>query len=263
MIEASSTMIIRKNQSELVASVVDVLERHLLQYLRDKHVKPLGLATGRTMKPIYSCLVNRLSHWSNADLQKLRTCWLSFNLDEYVGLGEGDAESFRSYMTRHLGDPLYLSPLQLRIPDGRANDLCGEASSYGKELERLGGIGLQLLGLGNNGHIGFNEPPCGPESSCRIISLSDSTRAQNAFSFQEDLDNVPKQAITLGIQEILNADEVHLIVTGSEKKDILQKLMGCSPSEHLPASWLLKHPNFYIWADSDAIPPKHPINELI
>ncbi len=215
--------------------------------------KPFGLATGRTMVPIYRTLVKRLKNWPTAEFEKLRSSWLSFNLDEYVGLSETDLCSFKAYMSEHLVQPLGLNPSQVNIPNGRARNLKEESHSYTKRLSQCGGFSFVLLGLGINGHIGFNDPPCGPESSCRVVTLSGATRQQNAFSFGSSSNSVPKQALTLGISEILQADEIHLIVTGIEKADVLDLLLKSSCSRSLPASWLLKHQRVFLWVDQDAL----------
>ena len=122
--------------------------------------KPLGLATGRTMEPVYGALVEQLGALPSRERQELLAGWSSFNLDEYVGLGPGDPESFAASMERFLGAPLGLAPGQLRLPDGLAPHPEREARRYGQAIAAAGGLGVQLLGLGDNGHVGFNEPPC-------------------------------------------------------------------------------------------------------
>ena len=117
------------------------------------------------MEPLYAALVQRLMLWSAPDLDELRQRWSSFNLDEYLGLPTGDPRRYSTYMSRHLGEPLQLPPETLHLPSGGAADAHGAAQAYAAELNACGGVGVQLLGLGNNGHVGFNEPPR------RLISL--------------------------------------------------------------------------------------------
>ena len=243
---------IQKNSESLVQMLIDVLEDNLRMRLSQLAPKPLGLATGRTMEPIYRALVLRLKSWPTVELEKLLSDWSSFNLDEYVGLSSRDKHSFAAYMLRHLGEPLKLTSEKLRVPNGSSEDPKKEASAYVEELKDCGGVGIQLLGLGVNGHLGFNEPPCSPDASCRVVTLSASTRKQNAFSFQNDYQLVPTNAITLGIHEILSAEEIHLVVTGEAKALILYSLLSEPASEHLPASWLRQHKNLFLWADSAA-----------
>ena len=164
-----------------------------------------------------------------------------------------DVRSFLGFMFRNLEFPLKLPPGKLQMPNGSARDPFKEASSYSQRLRLLGGLGVQLLGLGNNGHVGFNEPPCGPDSACRVVTLTSSTRQQNAYAFGDEIACVPKQAITLGFREILLSEEIHLIVTGSAKASILEALINSSCSDQLPASWLRRHQRVFLWADQDAV----------
>ena len=246
-------LVVKKKSSDLIEAVVDVLEERLRMRLSECKPKPLGLATGRTMRPLYKELVARLQSWPVPRLEKLLDNWCSFNLDEYVGLSASDSESFITYMTQYIGHPLKLSPDKLRVPNGRSGDPQREASSYREELRICGGVSIQILGLGVNGHLGFNEPPCGPDTSCRVVNLSPSTREQNAFAFHGNPDLVPSHAITLGLEEILSADEIHLIVSGESKAEIVSSLLAQPASDSLPASWLKQHPNVFLWADYSAL----------
>ncbi len=247
------TVKVFEDEESLSEAVVDAIEERLHERLLNPSPKPLGLATGRTMEPIYAGLVNRLGSWPSAELERLLRSWYSFNLDEYVGLPVGDRRSFSSYMAKHLGDPLQLSSLQLRVPDGNAIDPNKEACSYLEHLNSFGGISMQLIGLGTNGHVGFNEPPCGADVSCRVVSLTASTRRQNAYAFGCDPGKVPCSAISLGLKEILEAEEIHLIVTGSAKTNVLNSLLNMPCSEQLPASWLKTHQRLSLWVDQEAM----------
>ena len=249
----TAKIITAKNPNLLAESFVDLLENYLINNFKKKDHKPLGLATGRTMLPIYRSLVSRLLKWPSSDLDELRSTWLSFNLDEYIGLPRDDNRTFRSYMRTHLADPLGLDLNKIRIPDSESKDPKNESQLYAEELIHKGGIGLQILGLGSNGHIGFNEPPCVLGSTCRVESLTLSTRNDNAFSFHDNLQMVPSKAITLGLKEILKAEEIHLIVTGSSKAKILKTIINSPLDRNLPASFLGLHPAVIIWADEEAL----------
>ncbi len=214
--------------------------------------RPLGLATGRTMGPIYAALARRLAQLDQPLAAAVRGSWCSFNLDEYVGLAPRDHASFAATMTRQLVGPLGLAPGQVRLPDGRATDPGLEARRYAEGVRRAGGIGLQLLGLGLNGHVGFNEPPSDAAVPCRCVALSARTRAQNAEAFGGDPDAVPRRAITLGLAEILAARRVLLVVTGTEKAAILHRALREPPTPELPASWLQRHPALTVIADAAA-----------
>ena len=245
----------RLNHHRSAASLTEALAERLEHQLRRPMRRPLGLATGRTMEPVYAALVKRLRRWSNEDLEALRRRWLSFNLDEYCGLDRADPRNYRQFMVRHLGEPLQLPIDALQLPDGAATDQTTAAAEYRSALQRAGGIGVQLLGLGNNGHVGFNEPPCRADQACHAVVLSEETRQQNAGLFGGDPARVPAKAITLGLQDILAAEEIHLVVTGPAKAEVLQRLITLpAPDPGLPASWLQGHPNVWLWADQAALP---------
>ena len=214
--------------------------------------KPLGLATGRTMEPVYGALVEQLQGLPGRERQELLARWSSFNLDEYVGLGPDDPESFAASMERCLGAPLGLAPGQLRLPDGLAADPQREARRYGQAIAAAGGLGLQLLGLGNNGHVGFNEPPCPPEAPTRCLELDHATRCQNAGLFAAGLPAVPQRAITVGLAEILAAETVVLVVSGEAKAEVLRRSLEEPPQPQLPASWLQGHPRLKVLVDRAA-----------
>ena len=212
----------------------------------------LGLATGRTMVPVYGALRRRLVDLPNPERGALLAGWRSFNLDEYVGLGPADAGSFARFMAEQLGEPLGLPAAVLRLPDGLAADPPAEARRYGEAVRRAGGIDLQLLGLGNNGHVGFNEPPCPADAPCRSLALSQATRQQNAAAFGGDPAAVPAQAITLGTADIRAARRLLLVVTGAAKAEVLGRCLLEPPSAALPASWLQGHPGLRIVVDAAA-----------
>lgn len=220
---------------------------------RKDRQRPLGLATGRTMEPVYGALVAQLGGLSGAERQRLLADWQSFNLDEYVGLGPTDSRSFAAFMARHLVAPLGLDPKRVRLPDGLAADPASEARRYGADLAAAGGISLQLLGLGVNGHVGFNEPPCAADAATRVVELCPSTRRQNAAAFGGDPAAVPARAITLGLPEILAAERILLVVTGAAKAPVLARLLQAPPSPALPASWLQGHPAVTLVVDRAAL----------
>lgn len=225
----------------------------LVQEFSDGLKRPLGLATGRTMEPVYSALVERLLALPADQLSDVRQRWCSFNLDEYVGLGPGDCGSFAAEMDRQLAAPLGLEPGRVRLPDGLAADPAAEARRYAEAVGAAGGIGLQLLGLGSNGHVGFNEPPCGPDAPSRSLRLSTATRRQNAAAFGGDPSRVPAGAITLGMEQILGAERILLVVSGAAKSGILARLLREPPGPSLPASWLQGHPGLRLIVDRPAL----------
>jgi glucosamine-6-phosphate deaminase len=241
----------------LALPTVEAVAQHaahaLLEACLERPRRPLGLATGRTMEPVYSAFAALVQACSPLERDTVRDQWSSFNLDDYVGLAPQDDGAFAGEMRRSLCQPLGLDPDRVRLPDGLASDPVAEASRYSAALRQAGGVGLQLLGLGMNGHVGFNEPPCGADRRCRCVSLSDSTRQANAAAFGGDPARVPARAITLGLAEILQAERILLVVTGAAKAPILRRLLEGPPSEDLPASWLHTHPSVCLLADASAL----------
>ena len=234
---------------------MDAVAAHVAERLYQalEQAAVLGLATGRTMEPVYAALRQRLLALPKPQRELLLRQWRSFNLDEYMGIGPGHPGSFAAYMAHHLVDPLGLDPARVCLPDGLAADPAAEARRYSRALAAAGGIGLQLLGLGLNGHVGFNEPPCGPEAGTRVVDLCPTTRAQNAAAFGGDPAAVPAQAITLGLAEIRAASRIVLVVTGATKAPVLTRLLQEPPSPALPASWLQGHPAVTLVADRAAL----------
>jgi glucosamine-6-phosphate deaminase len=243
--------LIRLADPEAVAERVAAL---LLQEAQSIPHRPLGLATGRTMEPVYGALARQLAALPASEAEAVRRHWCSFNLDEYVGLGPADPSSFAAEMGKRLTGPLGLDPASVHLPDGLAADPQAEACRYGEAVATAGGIGLQLLGLGLNGHVGFNEPPSGWDLPCRCLDLSGVTRRQNAAAFGGDPAAVPDRAITLGLREILAAERLLLVVTGAAKAEVLRRALAEPPSPELPASWIQRHPAVTVIADQAAMP---------
>jgi len=223
--------------------------------LRDRLLRPerpLGLATGRTMEPVYAALARQVNDLPPAKRQELRKRWCSFNLDAYVGLDRADPRSFAAEMASRLTTPLGLDPERVHLPDGQAADPHAAAECYAAQLAATGGIGLQLLGLGLNGHVGFNEPPCEADASCRCLELSPATSHQNAEAFGGNPEAVPGRAISLGLREILAAERLLLVVTGEAKAEVLARALREPPTPELPASWIQLHPRALVVADGAA-----------
>ena len=214
---------------------------------------PVGLATGRTMEPVYGALARQFAQRSAAERQRVRRQWCSFNLDEYVGLSPGDPCSFAATMASQLVTPLRLKAESVLLPCGDGGDPEAEALRYASLLASKGGLGLQILGIGATGHVGFNEPPCGPEAVRRCVALTASTRDANASAFGGDPAQVPDQAISLGLSEILNARRILLVATGVAKAAVLRRAFEESPTADLPASWLQGHPDVTVVADGAAL----------
>ncbi|MEK3912890.1 glucosamine-6-phosphate deaminase [Paenibacillus sp. FSL H7-0331] len=206
----------------------------------------LGLATGGTPIGIYQEIVK--SYQQGIVSFKDTT---TFNLDEYVGLPENHQESYHNYMNTHLFDLIQLQRSQTHIPDGNAADLEAECQSYDKLLEQAGQIDLQLLGLGHNGHIGFNEPDHALTGGTHIVELREETRKANARYF-DSIDEVPTHALTMGVGTILKAKMILLIVKGGDKAEIVQRALKGPITTDCPASLLQTHPHLVVLLDSEA-----------
>lgn len=206
----------------------------------------LGLATGSTPTGLYQELIrdHRINMTSYKDIN-------TFNLDEYIGISKKDRNSYHYFMCEHLFEHIDIPLDQTHIPDGTAKDLEEECVRYEQFISEHGGIDLQILGIGQNGHIGFNEPGTPFDSRTHIIELAESTRQANSRFFNS-LEDVPKQAITMGIASIMDSKEIFLLVSGSSKAEALARLMNGEVSEQFPASVLLIHRNVTIFADEEA-----------
>jgi glucosamine-6-phosphate deaminase len=204
----------------------------------------LGLATGATMVPVYAGLAGaRVA----GRLSLARAT--SFNLDEYVGLERDDPASFAAFMRRHLG-ATDLDPARAHLPDGAAPDPDAEARRYEAAIAEAGGLDLQLLGLGRNGHVAFNEPGSARASRTRVVALAPETREANAPFFAGR--TVPERAITVGIATILDARALLLVVTGQPKAAALAAALEGPVGPACPGSWLREHPRLTVLCDAAA-----------
>ncbi|PLR99110.1 glucosamine-6-phosphate deaminase [Bacillus sp. T33-2] len=207
----------------------------------------LGLATGSTPKGVYRELIN--DHQQNGTSYKqIQT----FNLDEYIGIGKKDPNSYHFFMCQQLFDHIDIPLDQTYIPDGTVENLDAECDRYEKFIKDHGAIDLQLLGLGHNGHIGFNEPGTPFSSRTHIVELADSTRKANSRFFAS-IEEVPTHAITMGIATIMDSKEIFLVVSGEAKADALARLINGPVDEQFPASALKNHGNVTIFADEAAL----------
>lgn len=196
----------------------------------------LGLATGGTMETVYALLRERLAT-GRLDLSRATT----FNLDEYVGLPDDHPQSYRATMRRLLFDAAGLPPNRTHLPDGAAADPDAEAKTYETAINDLGAIDLQLLGIGRNGHIGFNEPTSSLGSRTRVKTLTEDTRRANARFFDAD-EEAPSFAITMGIATVLDSRACVLLATGAEKAAAIAAAIEGPLSAACPASALQLHP---------------------
>lgn len=215
--------------------------------LRRKPRLVLGLATGETMERVYSYLVEMHEH-EGLDFSLCRT----FNLDEYIGLPAEHPQSYRSYMNRLLFDQVNIDPRNTFLPDGTAKDLKKACRQYEAQIKELGGIDLQLVGIGRVGHIGFNEPLSALRSRTRDKTLAPSTMAQNKGFFEGSGEAMPSRAITMGVGTIIESRRVLLLATGHSKADILAKAVEGPVTSMVTASALQLHKHATVVVDESA-----------
>lgn len=220
--------------------------RMVIDQVRSKPDSVLGLATGKTMINVYDILWK----WEN-DLEINFSRVTTFNLDEYLGVNAQCRDSFHAFMRRNFFSLLNQPPSAIHILDGAAADPEEECRRFEFLIRQSGGIDLQLLGLGRNGHIGFNEPGSGFDSRTRVVDLSENTRLYYLKNLIE-LREVPKQALTMGIATIMEARNIVLLVTGAAKAEALYRVVKGPVDEKVPGSVLFLHPAAKILADREA-----------
>ncbi|WP_313892139.1 glucosamine-6-phosphate deaminase [Psychrobacillus sp.] len=224
-----------QNPDELYNRAVDVISTQL-----QDGATTFGLATGGTMIPLYKKLRNSSLDFSHCQ---------SVNLDEYVGIPQDHSESYYTFMKNQLFEA---KPFQTtNLPNGEATDVHEEANRYESLLKSLN-LDVQLLGVGENGHIGFNEPSTPFASETHVVELTSSTREANARFFNS-IDEVPKEAITMGISSILRANCILLIAVGEKKRAAIEALVKGEVTEDIPVTSLCNHPNVIVLTDLNVI----------
>lgn len=200
----------------------------------------LGLATGSTPIGAYDRLVEMYND-GDLDFSAVTTV----NLDEYIGLDGENDQSYRWFMNHHLFDRVNINKEQTFVPGGKVADLAAEGAAYDARIKNLGGIDLQLLGIGLDGHIGFNEPDDKFTAETHVVKLHESTIQANSRFFS-DISEVPTEAITMGMGAIMQAKKVLLVANGPKKKDILEKAFFGPITPEVPASILQLHPDLTV-----------------
>ncbi|WP_433943941.1 glucosamine-6-phosphate deaminase [Paenibacillus sp. SN-8-1] len=206
----------------------------------------LGLATGSTPVGVYSHLIE-LYKQGLVSFAKAQ----SFNLDEYIGLAADHPESYRRFMNEKLFNHVDIDLMNTHVPDGTAADPEKAAQEYTRMLEDAGQVDLQLLGIGHNGHIGFNEPADELQANTHVVELKKDTRAANARFFNS-IDEVPTHAMTMGIASILKSRQILLMARGASKADILARALTGPLTTQCPATLLQTHPNVVVLVDEAA-----------
>ena len=216
--------------------VADAAVREVASAIRLNPALVLGLPTGRTPLRLY----DRLVAWENGGRISFARV-TTFNLDEFVGLGALDSGSYRAFMERHLFGRLRRRPQRVHFLDGTASDLDAELARYDRALNRAGGIDLQILGLGSNGHVGFNEPATSLPPHSHRVQLHRRSRESNAELFDGDVKRVPREALTVGMSAIMCAKRALMLATGREKAEAVAKMLNGPLTTRVPASFLQLH----------------------
>ena len=219
----------------------------VLKHLSQNPRLVLGLPTGNTPIPMYRALV-RAYEQGRADFSRATT----FNLDEFVGLGKGDPGSYRAFMNALFFDHVNLPMTRAHMPDGRAKDWRREIARYERRISSAGGLDLVVLGVGGNGHLGFNEPGPTLDAHTHRVALRPETRRANAHLFGGRWQEVPTHALSMGIGTILTARHVVLLATGASKARIVARALNGPVTTRLPASLLQIHPDVIVVLDRDA-----------
>ncbi|WP_439024658.1 glucosamine-6-phosphate deaminase [Bacillus halotolerans] len=218
------------------------------EYVQAKKDAVLGLATGSTPIGLYKQLISDYQA-GEIDFSKV----ITFNLDEYAGLSPSHPQSYNKFMHEHLFQHINVQPDHIHIPQGDNPQLEAECKVYEEFIRQAGGIDVQILGIGSNGHIGFNEPGSDFEDRTRIVRLSESTIQANARFFGGDPVLVPRLAVSMGIKTIMEfSKHIVLLANGEEKADAIQKMAEGPVTPDVPASILQKHNHVTVIADQKA-----------
>lgn len=206
----------------------------------------LGLATGSTPVGMYRELINKYEN-GELDFSEVTT----FNLDEYYPISKDNDQSYDYFMRKNLFDHINISQGKTNIPNGSAADPIAECEKYEKKIEENGAVDIQVLGIGQNGHIGFNEPGDYLHTVTHITDLTESTINANARFFESESD-VPKKALTMGIGTILKAKKILLLANGRSKHEAISALLDDKITTAIPATLLKTHPNVILICDEEA-----------
>lgn len=221
--------------------------RHIIAQVAQNKNSVLGLATGSTMLGLYEELIRRYRK-KDIDFSEITT----INLDEYLGLASGSEQSYRYYMNENFFNHINISLEKTFIPNGMSKDPSEECKQYDQMISDIGGIDLQVLGLGHNGHIGFNEPADFFTLETHCVFLNESTIKANSRFFKSE-NEVPIKAITVGMGCIMGAKKIMLCVNGRNKAKILKEVLYGPVTPKIPGSILKLHPNLIVIADEEAL----------
>ncbi len=224
------------------AEINKIVANKIAKLINKKSNAVLGLATGSTPIGVYKNLI-KLNEKGKVSFRGVKT----FNLDEYVGIDTNHAQSYKTFMNENLFNYIDINKLNTYFPDNQT----ATPEYYDKQIEASGGIDFQILGIGSNGHIAFNEPGTSFNSPTHIVDLTESTIKDNSRFF-DSVDEVPTKAVSMGLKTIMKANEIVLIALGKNKAKAISKLLKDDINENLPASILKNHSNVTIYCDESA-----------
>ncbi|KIY23802.1 glucosamine-6-phosphate deaminase [Mesobacillus subterraneus] len=247
-------MIVAKNYEELS----QISAQMIAEFIQKKQDAVLGLATGSTPVGMYKKLIG-YHNKEGLDFSKI----ITFNLDEYVGISPNHPQSYHKFMKETFFSHINISTSNIHIPRGDQPQIEKQCESYEQAIKDAGGIDIQVLGIGSNGHIGFNEPGSSPEEKTRVVQLTESTIQANARFFGDEA-LVPRLAISMGIKTILESSKkIILLASGEEKANAVQGMIEGEISTQLPASLLQLHKNVIVIADQPAAKNLKMINKSL
>lgn len=203
----------------------------------------LGLPTGSTGVGMYASLAQR-----NLDFSSVTT----FNLDEYYGLEKTHEQSYWYFMNKNLYSKVNLKPENTNIPSGVGENIEDAAHAYDEKIAEKGGIDIMVLGIGNNGHIGFNEPSEAMDARTHVVTLTDKTIEANSRFFERKED-VPTKAVTMGLGSIMKAKQILMLISGKNKEQVTQELLDNFITTKNPSTMLLMHPNVTVLIDESSV----------
>lgn len=237
-----SRIVVCKDYAEMSRRAADVFA----DYIRANPKGVIGLATGSSPEGVYECLVDDYKAGA-LDFSGIT----SYNLDEYYPIEPTHAQSYRRFMDEHLFDHVNIDKNNTFVPDGLCRDAQAFCAEYDARIAASGGIGIQLLGVGINGHVGFNEPGDTLIGATHLTSLCESTIDANSRFFASR-EEVPRHAITMGMDGIMSAECIVLLASGKKKHEALMALLSGNYTTNVPVTLLRAHKNVYVFCDEDA-----------
>jgi len=235
-------VIITVNYEEMSKKAAEIVKKQI----KEKPNTVLGLATGSTPLGMYKHLIEMYKR-GEIDFSNV----ITFNLDEYIGLSPDHPQSYHYFMFHNFFNHINIKKENVHIPNGIAEDLEEECRKYEEEIEKAGGIDLQILGIGVNGHIGFNEPEESIETKTHVVTLTEDTINANKRFFKS-AEEVPRKAITMGLGSIMKAKKIVLLASGKNKAEAIKETIKGQLTTKVPATVLALHPDVIIIIDKEA-----------